>query len=115
MRQYQFCISEEKMSTFVKQLFEPVEIRMFPLAAVGCDVTAVRELEGRFHLLLPTAPLTSLCHNAKLIRAVSYLSYTIQKINHTSGFGSKKVEATCSLKQCGFNVLIQLVNGGFKV
>lgn len=107
------------MYTFVKQLFEPVEIRMFPLAAVGGAVTAVRELEGRFHLLLPTAPLTSLCHNAKLIRAVSYLSYTIQKIHHTSGFVSRKVEATCSLKRYislrGINVLIQFVNGGFRV
>lgn len=60
MLQYQECFSEERMYTFVEQLFEPVEIRMFPLAAVGCDVTAVPELEGRFHLLLPTAPLTSL-------------------------------------------------------
>lgn len=58
------------MYTFVEQLFEPVEIRMFPLAAVDCDVAAVREFEGRFHLLFPTAPLASLCHNAKLIPPV---------------------------------------------
>lgn len=104
------------MYTFVEQVFEPVEIRMFPLAAVDGDVTAVRELEGRFHLLLPTAPLASLCHNAKLMQAVLYLSYTI---HHTSGFVSRPVEATCSFKRCislrGINVLIQLVNGGFRV
>lgn len=107
------------MYTFVEQLFEPAEIRMSPLAAVDGGATAVPELEGRFHLLLPAAPLASLCHNAKLIRAVLDLSYTMQKINQTSGFVSGKVEATCSLKRCiserGSDVLIQLVNGGFSV
>lgn len=71
------------MYTFVEQLFEPVEIMMFPLTAVDCNVTAVRELEGHFHLLFPAAPLTSVCHDAKLIQAVLYLSFTMQKMRHT--------------------------------
>lgn len=69
MPQYLLCFLKKTVYTFMEQPFEPVEIRMFPLTAVDCGVAAVRDLEGHFHILFSTTSLTSVCHNAKLIRA----------------------------------------------
>lgn len=77
------------MYTFVEQLFEPVEIRMFPLTAVDCGVAAVRDLEGHFHILFTTS-LTLACQNEKLILA-GFFFFMIVKVHYTFRVYSWKI------------------------